>query len=234
MTGRKLPRDPPTLACPDSGAGRTDGAKLISFSQNAFRVETIRGLRQTSVFRVKAPYHLTRMRGWRGNGQKQVWLWSLRGKDWVVEQELYLTNGSKNVVPNPGPRKKRREKQHTDQGRVDEPGPPKDTNRKLSDLEFEIVAQAFLEVFELLQEYPPAWYTEQHHNRALAAHRILQKNDTQKNRSAQPFGHQLFVWPGPANDARGRSPNQKFRLNTPSFPAEAKHRYPTSSRNERR
>jgi hypothetical protein len=59
-----------------------------------------------------------------------------------------------------------------DQWRVDKPDPPNDVR---SDFEFEIVALAFLELFELLQEYAPVWYTEQHHNRASAAHRMLQK-----------------------------------------------------------
>ena len=42
--------------------------------------------------------------------------------------------------------------------------------------EFKIVAEAFLELFELLEDYAPAWYTQQHHSRALAAHRILQRS----------------------------------------------------------
>lgn len=42
------------------------------------------------VFRVRAPFYVTRMRDWRGNGQKQVWLWSRRGKGWVIDQELHL------------------------------------------------------------------------------------------------------------------------------------------------
>ena len=41
--------------------------------------------------------------------------------------------------------------------------------------QFEIVAEAFLESFELLEEYAPVWYTEQHHKRALTACRILDK-----------------------------------------------------------
>ena len=44
--------------------------------------------------------------------------------------------------------------------------------------QFEIVAEAFLESFELLEEYAPIWYTEQHHQRALKAWRILQKSKT--------------------------------------------------------
>ena len=58
----------------------------------------------------------------------------------------------------------------------DRPGPPEDENNKLRDSEFEIVTQSFLELFELLQEYAPVWYTEQHHNRAVAAYRILRKS----------------------------------------------------------
>jgi len=44
------------------------------------------------------------------------------------------------------------------------------------DSQFEIVAEAFLESFELLEEYAPFWYTEQHHKRALTACRILDKS----------------------------------------------------------
>jgi len=44
------------------------------------------------------------------------------------------------------------------------------------DSQFEIVAEAFLESFELLEEYAPIWYTEQHHKRALTAFRILDKS----------------------------------------------------------
>lgn len=41
---------------------------------------------------------------------------------------------------------------------------------------FVVVADAFSELFDLLEEYAPTWYTEQHHNRALEAHRILEKS----------------------------------------------------------
>jgi len=41
--------------------------------------------------------------------------------------------------------------------------------------EFRTVADALMELFELLEEYAPAWYTEEHHNRAVAALRILMK-----------------------------------------------------------
>jgi len=42
--------------------------------------------------------------------------------------------------------------------------------------ECKIVADAFLELFELLEEYAPVWYTEQHHRRALAAKVALQES----------------------------------------------------------
>lgn len=31
---------------------------------------------------------------------------------------------------------------------------------------------AFVELFELLETYAPTWYTEEHHNRAVAALRV--------------------------------------------------------------
>jgi hypothetical protein len=42
--------------------------------------------------------------------------------------------------------------------------------------QFKTVSAAFLELFELLEEYAPSWYTEEHHNRAVAAQRILMKS----------------------------------------------------------
>lgn len=59
---------------------------------------------------------------------------------------------------------------------INEPGPPQGVNKKLCESEVEVIAQAFAELFELLEEYAPFWYTEQHHNRAIAALRILQKS----------------------------------------------------------
>ena len=53
---------------------------------------------------------------------------------------------------------------------------PRSGGKKSLDSQFEIVAEAFLESFELLEEYAPIWYTEQHHKRALNAWRILQAN----------------------------------------------------------
>jgi hypothetical protein len=36
------------------------------------------------------------------------------------------------------------------------------------------VQEAFLELFKLLEQYAPMWYTEEHHNQAAAALRVLQ------------------------------------------------------------
>jgi len=38
------------------------------------------------------------------------------------------------------------------------------------------VADVFRELFNLLEQYAPTWYTEQHHNRAVAALRLLEKD----------------------------------------------------------
>lgn len=45
----------------------------------------------------------------------------------------------------------------------------------LQDVQPEIVAEAFLELFELLEAYAPMWYTEQQRKRALAVLRLLGK-----------------------------------------------------------
>jgi hypothetical protein len=37
------------------------------------------------------------------------------------------------------------------------------------------IAEVFRELFSLLEEYAPVWYTEEHHNRAVAALRILEE-----------------------------------------------------------
>ena len=36
------------------------------------------------------------------------------------------------------------------------------------------VEEVFLELFKLLERYAPVWYTEEHHNRAAGALRVLQ------------------------------------------------------------
>lgn len=38
---------------------------------------------------------------------------------------------------------------------------------------FELIAGSFLELFQLLEQYAPAWYTEGHHDRALLAQAAL-------------------------------------------------------------
>jgi hypothetical protein len=67
----------------------------------------------------------------------------------------------------------------------DEKGVPRSGGEKSLDTQFKIVAEAFLESFELLEEYAPIWYTEQYHKRALKAWRILQANPS-RARSAPP------------------------------------------------
>jgi hypothetical protein len=37
--------------------------------------------------------------------------------------------------------------------------------------------EVFLELFGLLEEYGPSWYTEEQHNRALAAFRVLYRSN---------------------------------------------------------
>lgn len=54
------------------------------------------------------------------------------------------------------------------------PGTKKEHSQESS--QFKTVSAAFLELFELLEEYAPSWYTEEHHNRAVAAQRILMKS----------------------------------------------------------
>jgi hypothetical protein len=53
---------------------------------------------------------------------------------------------------------------------------PRRGDEKSLDSQFKIVAEEFLELFELLEEYAPIWYSEQHHKRALNAWRTLQKS----------------------------------------------------------
>ena len=39
----------------------------------------------------------------------------------------------------------------------------------------ESIAEVFRELFSLLEQYAPVWYTEEHHNRAVAALRVLEE-----------------------------------------------------------
>jgi hypothetical protein len=57
---------------------------------------------------------------------------------------------------------------------LDEKGVPRSGGDKSLDSQFKIVAEAFLESFELLEKYAPIWYTEHHNKRGLNAWRILQ------------------------------------------------------------
>ena len=174
MIGRKPPRDPPTLACLDSDDRSL--AKVNLLLAERLSVETIPDLRQTPVFRVKAPYYLTRMRGWRGkDGNKFGYGRDVGKNGWSSKNCASRIEAKKrNAQSSPG-RNEREGATHMDRRHVDKPGPTKAVNRKLSTLEFEIVTQAFVELFALLQEYAPVWYTEQHHNRASVAYGILQK-----------------------------------------------------------
>ena len=68
---------------------------------------------------------------------------------------------------------------------------PRSGGEKSLDSQFKIVAEAFLESFELLVVYAPIWYTEEHHKRALNAWRILQADPSQalgseRHRASQP------------------------------------------------
>ena len=60
---------------------------------------------------------------------------------------------------------------------------PRSGGEKSPDTPFNTVAEAFLESFELLEEYAPIWYTEQHHKRALNALRILRSGVTERQPS---------------------------------------------------
>ena len=42
--------------------------------------------------------------------------------------------------------------------------------------QFAFFVQVFREMFNLLEEHAPLWYTEQHHTRAVAALRVLQES----------------------------------------------------------
>jgi hypothetical protein len=47
------------------------------------------------------------------------------------------------------------------------------------------VIEAFRELFNLLEEYAPPWYTEEHHNRAVAALRALEEPRHAKAQAAR-------------------------------------------------
>jgi hypothetical protein len=94
MTGRETARafQVPRLGC-DAYPDQRD--RRIPLLKDHLGILQLRDSRQNfPVFRVRAPFHVTRMRDWRGNGQKQAWLWSRRDKGWVIEQELRLGSGA--------------------------------------------------------------------------------------------------------------------------------------------
>ena len=45
----------------------------------------------------------------------------------------------------------------------------------VSPAKLESIADTFWELFNVLEQYAPVWYTEEHHNRAVAALRVLEK-----------------------------------------------------------
>lgn len=49
------------------------------------------------------------------------------------------------------------------------------------------VAEVFEQLFKLLEEYAPAWYTEEHNNRALAALRIIEESQQAAGVEAKQF-----------------------------------------------
>jgi len=58
--------------------------------------------------------------------------------------------------------------------------------RETNEMEFTVAARAFLELFHLLEEYAPVWYTEQHHNSALVAQRLIART-IKANKLPQSF-----------------------------------------------
>ena len=63
--------------------GNTQG---VAFTQHG-EVPSDAG-QHISVRKVGAPFFLTGMRARRGGGWRLMWLWSRRGSQWVIEQEL--------------------------------------------------------------------------------------------------------------------------------------------------
>ena len=45
-----------------------------------------------------------------------------------------------------------------------------------SQTQLSFVEEAFLELFKLLEQYAPVWYTEEHHNQSAAALLLLQEH----------------------------------------------------------
>ena len=47
------------------------------------------------------------------------------------------------------------------------------------------VAEVLRDLFNLLEQYAPTWYTEEHHNRAVAALRVLEESRQVGNEAAR-------------------------------------------------
>ena len=71
---------------------------------------------------------------------------------------------------------------------------PIEWNNSMSDSKFDEMkggqpeksefAEVFRELFNLLEQYAPVWYTEEHHKRAVAALRVLQDSRQPANAEA--------------------------------------------------
>ena len=60
--------------------------------------------------------------------------------------------------------------------RIDEWSEVAGRERNFEEREVDEARQALVELFDLLEEYAPKWYTESHHARALAAIKALQES----------------------------------------------------------
>ena len=65
---------------------------------------------------------------------------------------------------------------------------PDSKKEELLESQFKTVAEAFLELFQLLEEYAPIWYTEEHHNRAVAVRRLIKGQSPPRQRGASASG----------------------------------------------
>jgi hypothetical protein len=63
---------------------------------------------------------------------------------------------------------------HTRQSEV-HPVPPRSNSVSETERDRVLLTKAFTEIYELLEEYAPPWYTEEHHERVKAALSLLRK-----------------------------------------------------------
>lgn len=59
--------------------------------------------------------------------------------------------------------------------KLEERNPPQNTVSSFEKQQPVNPSEVLVELFELLEEYAPSWYTEEHHDRALSALRILRR-----------------------------------------------------------